>query len=862
MPAPPPTAYPPGTKLTVGSHEAEIVDFIGMGGFAHVYTVRTSPPTPGQDLACLKRVQVPDKAYLNLLRAEVDAMQRLRGASNVVQYFDSHAERMHPAPAANAPGGPIAPAPPGAGSQYEVFLLMEFCERGGLIDFMNTRLRDQLREHEILKIMYDITLGLSHMHYLQPPLLHRDLKIENVLISASGDFKLCDFGSVSPVLSPPKTPQEYKILEDDIQHHTTVQYRAPEMIDIGLGYPIDEKSDIWALGIFLYKLCFYTTPFERPNQTLEQFQQLILTSQYTMPPRPAYSDRLRNMIFVLLQPNPRMRPNVFQVLQEICSMRHVDVPIKDIYRPQGAVPAPVPGAVPQAMPQAVPPVGSVPGGVPGGVQGTIPNMRSGIPVPGAASAPIPAGAPAPRQFAPGVGYAPPRTLTAPGKVAVPGVLLTSPPIVPASPERSVSPVDNLSSRFPSLEELDRMPSLSRSKSSGSQTMAKPTQVAKPPVTKPVAKPSVAKPPLAKPAPGTKPAVARAQTSPKGKPAKPAKPPGLKDPAARPESLGVTSDAAKLKQILTGISGRPSTVIMDKEPESNLSSVDFLRSLNPPEKRHHHHHKTTAYDSGGLAYESDEDEDGDDSPVPYTNAFEDDLYVRESDEYDETGDYEPDYEPDADYEVDGVYEPSDDYVEEITDPEFEEPPRPVKPAKPGDKPLKSPLKPMKPAKPALLTKDRSPLGHSRSVPDISRPELEPAPVAKPGKPVVTAGKPGLPELGAQPELVGKPPARSATANAAADAAKQSEAPPAVPRRSKPRPKSANIGQTVASTRAGELDSFKPTNVIQQRVYEFLNSHDREHPPPRTATGYGRFTEEDEPRYENLRRSVPDISRTKI
>lgn len=317
----PPGAYSHGTKLTVGSHQVQIKSYISEGGFAHVYVVEASPPDfDGTTTACLKRVAVPDKIHLNLLRAEVDAMKRLRGHTKIVRYIDSHAARM------------------GDGSAgYEVFLLMEYCSGNGLIDFMNTRLRDQLTEPEILQIMYDITSGLAAMHYLEPPLIHRDLKIENVLISADGTYKLCDFGSVSPVLRPPKNSQEFHILEEDIQRHTTAQYRSPEMIDIYRGFPIDEKCDIWALGVFLYKLCYYTTPFEKEGQLA------ILHARFEFLPKPIYSDRLKRVISALLREDPRNRPNVYQVLKEISSMRGLECPIADkysIYKQQPAPPPP------------------------------------------------------------------------------------------------------------------------------------------------------------------------------------------------------------------------------------------------------------------------------------------------------------------------------------------------------------------------------------------------------------------------------------------------------------------------------------------------------------------------------------------
>lgn len=155
---------------------------------------------------------------------------------------------------------------------------------------MNTRLQHRLTEPEVLKIFCDVAEGVACMHYLQPPLLHRDLKVENVLISPNGQYKLCDFGSCSPVKPAPQSVVECRLLEEDIQKHTTLQYRSPEMIDVYRRLPVDEKSDIWALGVLLYKLCYYTTPFE------EHGQLAILNATFTYPAYPPFSDRLKALI--------------------------------------------------------------------------------------------------------------------------------------------------------------------------------------------------------------------------------------------------------------------------------------------------------------------------------------------------------------------------------------------------------------------------------------------------------------------------------------------------------------------------------------------------------------------------------------
>ena len=300
-----------------------IIKYISQGGFAHVYTCEINPPFRGQTVACLKRVVVPNKLQLNLLRQEVDAMKRLKGNDHIVSYIDSHASRLVSAGQVGAPT---------SAQQYEVFLLMEYCSRNGLFDFKNSPLSYKLTEPEILTIMRDVTVGVAMCHHLRPPLLHRDIKIENVLIDSNGSYKLCDFGLAVPYAPVPQTPQELQLLHDDIMHYTTPQYRAPEMIDLSRGFPIDDKLDIWALGCFLYKLCYYTTPFELPGHaSMADLERLILHSSTTLKiphdqPGLIFLPRLKNMIKCCLREDPRRRPNAVQLLQEVCAMKNEPVP--------------------------------------------------------------------------------------------------------------------------------------------------------------------------------------------------------------------------------------------------------------------------------------------------------------------------------------------------------------------------------------------------------------------------------------------------------------------------------------------------------------------------------------------------------
>ncbi|CAE6461215.1 unnamed protein product [Rhizoctonia solani] len=271
--------------------------YLSQGGFAHVYLVRTSTPVMGTTQHVLKRMAVADVATLAEVKKEVDIMRLLRGHPNIVHLLDSASR----------------PLPNG---QHEVYILMEFCQGGGIIDMMNRRLRERLTEKDILQIFVDVCEAVACMHSLQPALLHRDLKVENILQASETSFKLCDFGSAAPSKpKPPSTMEEIKLLEADLNRSTTLQYRAPEMVDVYLRRPIDEKSDVWALGVLLYKLCYYTTPFEAHGPLA------ILHVQYSIPGYPVYSKELNALIGCMLRELGVQRPSVFEVLNVVHRMR-------------------------------------------------------------------------------------------------------------------------------------------------------------------------------------------------------------------------------------------------------------------------------------------------------------------------------------------------------------------------------------------------------------------------------------------------------------------------------------------------------------------------------------------------------------
>jgi len=80
------------------------------------------------------------------------------------------------------------------GSKY-LLVLMELCTGGHLIDLIK-KYNGELSEKQIIFVLRDVSAGIKHMHSLKPPVAHRDLKVENILLE-SKKFKICDFGSAT-----------------------------------------------------------------------------------------------------------------------------------------------------------------------------------------------------------------------------------------------------------------------------------------------------------------------------------------------------------------------------------------------------------------------------------------------------------------------------------------------------------------------------------------------------------------------------------------------------------------------------------------------------------------------------------------
>ena len=135
-----------------------------------------------------------------------------------------------------------------------ILIIMEYINGGNLFSFVKKRRK--LTE-KISKFLFkQIILGIKHIH--SKNIVHRDVKLENILIDLNNTIKICDFG-IGRILSSP----------DELLHDQcgTPMYMAPEILlcskDKGYkGFPVD----IWSAGIALYIMLSGALPFSVKNE--------------------------------------------------------------------------------------------------------------------------------------------------------------------------------------------------------------------------------------------------------------------------------------------------------------------------------------------------------------------------------------------------------------------------------------------------------------------------------------------------------------------------------------------------------------------------------------------------------------------
>ena len=231
-----------GIRVLAGRYQ--VGDLIGRGGMADVHIGTDSRLGRRVAIKLLKPALATDPAFRIRFRREAQDAAKMAHPT-IVRIFDAGEETVHDA----------------NGAELQVpFIIMEFVDGRLLSDIITEGPVDPA---EALRITGEVLTALEYSH--RAGLVHRDIKPGNIMVTATGQVKVMDFGIARAVAESTATIAQTSTIMG------TAQYFSPEQ---ARGESVDARTDLYSAGVVLFEMLTGKAPFVDDNPVAVAYQHV------------------------------------------------------------------------------------------------------------------------------------------------------------------------------------------------------------------------------------------------------------------------------------------------------------------------------------------------------------------------------------------------------------------------------------------------------------------------------------------------------------------------------------------------------------------------------------------------------------
>lgn len=208
------------------------------GAFGMIHVVKNMEDRQYYVMKIMSKKEIEKADMVENIETEIEIQSKM-DHKNIVKIVDSFEDRKY------------------------LYVVLEYMMKGDLFDLLHEENPyGMFEDFEAKRYVRDIAQGLAHLH--AQGIVHRDIKLENLLVNEYDVVKLADFGWAADVANPPKaknSSQRHRKDEDEMTILAgTTEYMAPEMIK---GEKYNQQIDIWALGVVMFELLTGDIPFNK-----------------------------------------------------------------------------------------------------------------------------------------------------------------------------------------------------------------------------------------------------------------------------------------------------------------------------------------------------------------------------------------------------------------------------------------------------------------------------------------------------------------------------------------------------------------------------------------------------------------------